>query len=154
LKEASYCIHTASQGDLSLEFINNSWFLIRWNDTLDAFITNSELEIPVTDQERIGVQIWPPHDPRHPSNVTAEPAHSPEPGTAPLAEEVTDTLTLGVGEITHIPDPTPFQPEPRQPSTLCRIHKQILGESSQGRSLLPQRITTTAAPPPPPRAPS
>jgi hypothetical protein len=35
-KEASYRIHTASQGDLSLEFINNSWFLIWWNETLDT----------------------------------------------------------------------------------------------------------------------
>jgi hypothetical protein len=64
-KEASYHIHTASQGDLSLEFINNSWFLIRWNETLDAFVTNSELEIPAVDQEQIGVHIWPAHDPRH-----------------------------------------------------------------------------------------
>jgi hypothetical protein len=62
-KEASYQIHTASQGDLSLEFINNSWFLIRWNNVLDAFVTNSELEIPTGDQEQIGVQTWPPHDP-------------------------------------------------------------------------------------------
>jgi hypothetical protein len=62
-KEASYRIHTVSQGDLSLEFINNSWFLIRWNETLDAFVTSSELEIPTGDQERIGVRIWPPHDP-------------------------------------------------------------------------------------------
>jgi hypothetical protein len=62
-KEASYRIHTASQGDLSLEFINNSWFLIRWNETLDAFVTNSELEIPAGDQERIGVCVWPLHDP-------------------------------------------------------------------------------------------
>jgi Retrotransposon gag protein len=61
---------------------------------------------------------------------------------------------LGVSEITHIPDPTPFQPEPHQPSALRRIHEQVLGESSQGRSLLPQRITPTATPPPPPRAPS
>jgi hypothetical protein len=61
---------------------------------------------------------------------------------------------LGVSEIAHIPDPTPFQPEPRQPSTLHRIHEQVLGESSQGRSLLPQRITPAATPPPPPHAPS
>jgi hypothetical protein len=54
-KEASYRIHTASQGDLSLKFINNSWFLIRWNETLDTFVTNSELEIPTSDQECIGV---------------------------------------------------------------------------------------------------
>jgi hypothetical protein len=137
-KESSYRIHTASQGDLSLEFINNSWFLIRWNDTLDAFVTNSELEIPAGDQERIGVHTWPAHDPRHPSNVTDAPVHSPKPKTVPLTEEVTNTLTLGVSEIAHIPDPTPFQPEPCQPSTLCRIHEQVLGESSQGRSLLPQ----------------
>jgi Retrotransposon gag protein len=153
-KEASYRIHTASQGDLSLEFINNSWFLIRWNDTLDTFVTNSKLEIPAVDQERIGVCVWPAHDPRHPSNVADAPVHSPEHETAPLAEEVTDTLTLGVSEIAHIPDPTPFQPEPHQPSALCRIHKQVLGESSQGRSLLPQQITPAAAPPPPPHAPS
>jgi hypothetical protein len=154
LKEASYRIHTASQGDLSLEFINNSWFLIRWNEALDAFVTNSELEIPAGDQERIGVCIWPPHNPCHPSNVRDELLHSPEPGNAPLTEEVTDTLMLGVSEIAHIPDPTPFQPELRQPSALCRIHEQVLGESSQGRLLLPQRITPTTAPPPPPRAPS
>jgi hypothetical protein len=117
-KEASYRIHTALQGDLSLEFINNSWFLIRWNKTLDAFVTNSELEIPAGDQERIGVHVWPPHDPRHPSNIVDEPVHSPEPGTAPLLEEVTDTITLGISEVAHIPDPTPFQPEPRQPSAL------------------------------------
>jgi Retrotransposon gag protein len=153
-KEALYRIHTASQGDLSLEFINNSWFLIRWNDTLDAFITNSELEIPAADQERIGVRIWPRHDPQHPANITDEPIHSPEPETAPLTEEITDTLTLGVSDIAHIPDPIPFQPEPCQPSALRRIHEQVLGESSQGRSLLPQRITPAAAPPPPPRAPS
>jgi Retrotransposon gag protein len=153
-KEASYRIHTASQGDLSLEFINNSWFLIRWNDTLDAFITSSELEISAVDQERIGIHVWARHDPRHPANVTGEPEHSPEPGTVLLAEEVTDTLTLGVSDITHIPDPTPFQPEPCQPSMLRRIHEQVLGESSQGQSLLPQRITPAAVPPPPPRAPS
>jgi hypothetical protein len=153
-KEALYRIHTASQGDLSLKFINNSWFLIRWNDALDAFVTNSELEIPATDQEQIGVRIWPAHDPRHPSNVTIKPAHSPEPRTAPLTENITNTLTLGVSKVAHIPDLTPFQPEPRQPSALCRIHKQVLGESSQGRSLLPQRITPAATPPPPPRAPS
>jgi hypothetical protein len=62
-KEALYRIHTASQGDLSLEFINNSWFLICWNKTLDAFITNSKLEIPTTNQEQIGVRVWPRHDP-------------------------------------------------------------------------------------------
>jgi hypothetical protein len=152
-KGASYHIHTTSQGDLSLEFINNSWFLIRWNKTLDAFVTNSELEIPAGDQERIGVRVWPPHDPRHPINVQDEPVRSPEPDTAPLAEEVTDTLTLGISEITQIPDPTPFQPEPCQPSALRHIHEQVLGESSQGRSLLPQRITPTATPPPP-RTPS
>jgi hypothetical protein len=50
-KGSSYQIHTTSQGDLSLEFINNSWFLIRWNEDLDTFVTNSELEIPTTDQE-------------------------------------------------------------------------------------------------------
>jgi Retrotransposon gag protein len=154
LKEASYRIHTVSQGDLSLEFINNSWFLIRWNETLDAFVTNSELEIPAGDQERIGVHVWPPHDPRHPSIVQDTPVHSPAPDTTPLAEEVTDTLTLGVSEIAHIPDPTPFQPEPRQPSALRRLHEQVLGESSQGRSLLPQRIMPAATPPPPPRTPS
>jgi hypothetical protein len=129
-KEASYRIHTASQGDLSLEFINNSWFLIRWNDTLDAFVTNSKLEIPASDQEQIGVCVWPAHDPRHPSNITDEPVHSPQPETAPLAEEVTDTLMLGVSEIAHIPDPTLFQPKLRQPSALRRIHEQVLGESS------------------------
>jgi hypothetical protein len=127
-----------SQGDLSLEFINNSWFLIQWNETLDAFVTNSELEIPAGDQERIGVRVWPPHDPRHPSNVQNEPAHSPEPNTTPLAEEITDTLMLGISKVAHIPDPTLFQPEPRQPSALRCIHKQVLRESSQGRSLLPQ----------------
>jgi hypothetical protein len=153
-KESSYRIHTASQGDLSLEFINNSWFLIQWNDTLDAFVTNSELEIPAGDQERIGVHTWPAHDPRHPSNVRDIPEHSPEPETAPLAKEVTNTLTLGVSKITHIPDPTPFQPEPHQPSALHRIHEQVLGESSQGRSLLPQQITPAATPPPPPCTPS
>jgi Retrotransposon gag protein len=153
-KEASYRIHTASQGDLSLKFINNSWFLIRWNETLDTFITNSELEIPAVDQECIGVRIWPTHDPRHPSNVQDEPAHSPEPEATPLTEEITDTLTLGVSEIAHVPDPTPFQPEPRHPSVLCHIHKQVLGESSQGRSLLPQQVTSAATPPPPPCAPS
>jgi hypothetical protein len=137
-KEASYRIHTASQGDLSLEFINNSWFLIRWNETLDAFITNSELEIPAGDQERIGVCVWPPHDPRHPSNIHNKPIHSPEPETTPLTEEVTDTLTLGISEIAHIPNPTPFQPEPQQPSVLRHIHEQVLGESNQGQSLLPQ----------------
>jgi hypothetical protein len=121
-----------TQGDLSLEFINNSWFLIHWNETLNAFVTNSELEIPAGDQERIGVRIWPPHNPRHPSNVVNEPTHSPEPETAPLAKEVTDTLTLGISEITHIPDPTPFQPEPCQPLALQRLHEHILGESSQG----------------------
>jgi hypothetical protein len=131
-KEASYRIHTTSQGDLSLEFINNSWFLIWWNDTLDAFVTNSELEIPAADQERIGVRVWPAHDPRHPSNVVPEPAHSPEPGTAPLTEEITNTLTLGISEVAHIPDPTLFQPEPHQPSALRRLHEQVLGESSQG----------------------
>jgi hypothetical protein len=131
-KEASYRIHTASQGDLSLEFISNSWFLIRWNETLDAFVTNSELEIPAVDQERIGVHVWPSHDPRHPSNVVDEPVHSPEPKTTLLTEEVTDTLVLGISEIAHIPDPTPFHPEPRQPSALCHIHEQVLGESSQG----------------------
>jgi hypothetical protein len=50
----------------------------------------------MVDQERIGVCVWPTHDPRHPSNVVDEPVHSPEPETAPLAEEVTDTLTLRV----------------------------------------------------------
>jgi hypothetical protein len=129
-KEASYRIHTASQGDLSLEFINNSWFLIRWNETLDAFVTNSELEIPAGDQERIGVRVWPPHDPRHPSNITDEPVHSPEPETAPLLEEVTNTLALGISKVAHIPDPTLFRPEPRQPSALRHIHEQVLGESS------------------------
>jgi hypothetical protein len=137
-KEASYRIHTASQGDLSLEFINNSWFLIRLNETLDTFVTNSELKIPAGDQEQIGVHVWPPHNPRHLSNVTDEPVHSPEPETTPLAEEITDTLTLGISVITHIPDPTPFQPEPCQPSVLHRIHEQVLGESSQGQTLLPQ----------------
>jgi hypothetical protein len=131
-KEASYQIHTTSQGDLSLEFINNSWFLIRWNKTLDAFVTNSELEIPAGDQECIGVCIWPPHDPRHPSNIRDEPVHSPRPETTPLPEDVTDTLMLGVSKIAHIPDPTPFAPEPHQPLALCHIHKQVLGESSQG----------------------
>jgi hypothetical protein len=97
-------------------------------------------------------RIWPPHNPRHPSNIQNEPAHSPEPNTTPLAEEVTDTLTLGVSEIAHIPNPTPFQPEPCLPSALHHIHEQVLGESSQGRSLLPQRITPAAAPPPPPCA--
>jgi Retrotransposon gag protein len=106
------------------------------------------------DQEWIGVHIWPAHDPRHPSNIADEPVHSPEPETAPLTEEVADTLTLGLSEIAHIPNPTPFQPEPRQPSVLRRIHEQVLGESSQGQLLLPQHITPTAAPPPPPRAPS
>jgi hypothetical protein len=96
------------------------------------------ITIPAGDQECIGVRIWPPHSPRHPLNVQDEPAHSPEPDTTPLAEEVTDTLTLGVSEIAHIPDPTPFQPKPHLPSVLCRIHEQVLGESSQGRSLLPQ----------------
>jgi Retrotransposon gag protein len=153
-KEASYQIHTASQGDLSLEFINNSWFLIRWNETLDAFVTNTELEIPASNQEHIGVRIWPPHDPRHPLNVRDNPVHSPAPETALLREEVTDTLTLGLSKVAHIPDPTPFHPEPCQPSTLCQIHKQVLGESSQGRSLLPTRITPAATPPPPPHAPS
>jgi Retrotransposon gag protein len=108
----------------------------------------------MVDQERIGVRIWPAHDPRHPSHVADKPVHSPEPQTAPLTREVTDTLTLGVSEIVHIPNPTPFQPEPHQPSVLRRIHKQVLGESSQGQSLLPQCITPTAAPPPPPHAPS
>jgi hypothetical protein len=118
-KEASYRIHTTSQGDLSLEFINNSWFLIHWNETLDTFVTNSELEIPAGDQERIGVHVWPLHDPRHPLNVVDQPVHSPEPEAAPLPEEITDTLMLG-------------------PSALRHIHEQVLGESSQGRSLLPQ----------------
>jgi hypothetical protein len=153
-KEASYWIHTVSQGDLSLEFINNSWFLIRWNETLDAFVTNSELEIPVGDQEQIGARVWPPHDPRHPSNIQTEPMHSPGPEVTPLTEAVTDTLTLGLSEIAHIPDPTPFQPEPHQPSALHHIHEQVLGESSQGRLLLPQQITPIAAPPPPPHTPS
>jgi Retrotransposon gag protein len=61
---------------------------------------------------------------------------------------------LGLSAVAHIPDPTPFQPEPRQPSVLCCIHEQVLGESSQGRSLLPQRITPTATPLPPPHTPS
>jgi hypothetical protein len=111
-KEASYQIHTASQGDLSLEFINNSWFLIRWNKTLNAFVTNSKLEIPVGDQEQIGVHTWPPHNPRHHSNVRDEPVHSPDPATAPLQEEITDTLALGLGETVHVPNPTPFHLEP------------------------------------------
>jgi Retrotransposon gag protein len=153
-KEASYWIHTTSQGDLALEFINNSWFLIRWNEALDTFVTNSKLKIPAGDQERIGIQTWLHHDPRHPSNVQDEPAQSPEPGTAPLAKEITNTLTLRLSEITHIPDPTPFQPEPHQPSALRCLHEHVLGESSQGQSLLPQRITPVAAPPPPPHAPS
>jgi hypothetical protein len=136
-KEASYRIHTTSQGDLSLEFINNSWFLIHWNKTLDAFVTNSELEIPAGDQERIGIRVWPPHNPRHPSNITDEPVHSPKPKTTLLPKTVTDTLMLGISEIAHVPDPIPFQPEPHQPSALRRIHEQVLGESSQGRSLLP-----------------
>jgi Retrotransposon gag protein len=34
---------------------------------------------------------------------------------------------------------------------LRHIHEQVLREASQGRSLLPQRITPIAAPPPPPR---
>jgi hypothetical protein len=92
----------------------------------------------MVDQEWIGVRTWPTHDPRHPTNVADELLHSPKPETAPLTEEVTDTLTLGISDIAHIPDPTPFQPEPHQPSALRRIHKQVLGESSQGRSLLPQ----------------
>jgi hypothetical protein len=83
-KEASYQIHTTSQGDLSLEFINNSWFLIQWNETLNTFVTNSELKIPAGDQECIGVQTWPPHNPRHPSHVRDEPVHSPDPETTPL----------------------------------------------------------------------
>jgi hypothetical protein len=132
LKEASYQIHTASQGDLSLEFINNSWFLIRWNETLNTFVTSSELEIPPGDQECIGTHVWPPHDPRHPSNIRDKPVHSPDPGATPLLEEITDTLTLGLSETTHIPDPTPFHPEPCQPSALHYIHEQVLGESSQG----------------------
>jgi Retrotransposon gag protein len=117
-------------------------------------VTNSELEIPAVDQEQIGVRVWPAHDPRHPSNVADEPVHSPKPEAASLAEEVTDALMLGLSEITHIPNPTPFQPKPCQPSALRHIHEQVLGESSQGQSLLPQHITPTAAPPPPPRAPS
>jgi hypothetical protein len=73
-------VNEEKRDNLSLEFINNSWFLIRWNETLDIFVTNSELEIPATDQAQIGVQIWPPNNPRHPSHIDTEVAHSPNPG--------------------------------------------------------------------------
>jgi Retrotransposon gag protein len=108
----------------------------------------------VSDQEHIGVRTWPPHDPRHPSNVEDKAVCSPEPETTQLPTEVTDTLTLRVSKIAHIPNPTPFQPEPCQPSALRCLHEQVLGEASQGQLLLPQRITPAAAPPPPPCAPS
>jgi hypothetical protein len=71
-------------------------------------------------------------------NIRDKPIHSPKPGTVPLPEAVTDTLTLGISETVYVPDPTPFHPEPQQPSTLHCIHKQVLGEASQGQALLPQ----------------
>jgi hypothetical protein len=87
---------------------------------------------PCRQRAFLGICTWPPHDPRHPSNVRDEPIHSPRSEIAPLPAEVTDTLTLGVSKTVHIPDSTPFHPEPCQPSVLRCIHKQVLGESSQG----------------------